>query len=80
MNSAAKGVSILFVILFLAYCNSLQPKSEGQVLAEQHCQSCHLAPHPEDIDLATWTEMILPDMFSRLAPASITMEEMTKME
>ncbi len=35
---------------------------EGETLAKQHCQSCHLLPDPSMLDAKTWEEGALPAM------------------
>ena len=35
---------------------------EGEKLAKQHCQSCHLLPEPSMLDAKTWEEGALPAM------------------
>ena len=78
MNKLQKVFPITLILLMLINCEYLKPKSEGELLAEKHCQSCHLLSEPEDIDRATWRGKILQDMFDRLPPNSITTEEINK--
>ncbi len=39
---------------------------EGEALAQQHCQSCHLLPKPESLDKRTWLLSVLPAMAPRV--------------
>jgi hypothetical protein len=50
-------------LLFTLGCNK---KSEGQILAETHCGSCHVFPEPSLLDKSTWQNNILPVMAKKL--------------
>ncbi len=57
-------LSIFFLILFYS-CQKKQ-KSEGEVLFQQQCTRCHIAPDIEDLPYDIWKEKILPDMGARM--------------
>lgn len=38
----------------------------GKALAAKHCGTCHLLPAPDQLDKATWTQHVLPNMGARL--------------
>lgn len=50
--------------LVLSFCNTNnhQTESDGSLLAEQYCGSCHLIPSPGDLNKTTWQEYVLPRM------------------
>lgn len=39
-----------------------EASAQGYQLAKQYCQSCHLLPHAEELDKATWGNFVLPKM------------------
>jgi len=39
-----------------------QPQEEGELLAQQYCQSCHLLPSPDHLDQETWLTKVFPIM------------------
>ncbi len=45
------------------FVNSLD---SGRLLAQRHCQGCHLLPVPSLLDKKTWTTGVLPNMALRL--------------
>lgn len=64
-------------VVFLFSCNQFTKNkshqqvsgaaiAKGKVLAEAHCQSCHLLPSPALLDAKTWQTGVLPAMGPRL--------------
>jgi FG-GAP-like repeat len=66
-------VAFIFVVIFFCSCKNYNRNkshaeipnasiSEGEKLAKQYCQSCHLLPDPSLLDAKTWEEGALPAM------------------
>lgn len=57
-------IYVPFILLLFA-CNSSSErasKGQGEILAQEHCASCHQLPSPEQLDKQTWASYILPRM------------------
>jgi hypothetical protein len=68
----------MFSVFLFDSCNRPAPKTEGQVIAERLCISCHLVPLPNDLNRGTWS-LVVPDMVSRLPENAISKEEFQKL-
>lgn len=68
----------LFPIFLFVSCNQPEPKSEGEVIADRLCASCHMVPKPTDLNRGTWN-LVVPDMASRLSKNAISKEEFRKL-
>lgn len=68
----------LCAIFLFVSCSKPAPKTEGQVIVERLCASCHLVPEPSDLNRATWN-LVVPDMVSRLPENAISKEEFQKL-
>ncbi len=55
----------LFLVLFL-FSRCGNDSSKGEVLAKQHCSSCHKFPTPNLLEKKTWKKGVLPEMAYRL--------------
>lgn len=58
-------VPVLMYTLLFGSCASDKPKKE-EVLYNQYCASCHLAPKIDELPKNIWENSILPDMLSRM--------------
>ena len=65
-------LAVAFTFVVDGFSTSVQ--EDGEVLAQQYCQSCHLLPVPDDLDKATWIAKVFPMMrrFMGLDPTEIT--------
>jgi FG-GAP-like repeat len=69
---AAPGIVLIYILVFSSCTSYDKNKShaevsdasirEGEKLAKQYCQSCHLLPEPSQLDAKTWEEGALPAM------------------
>ncbi len=70
------GIAIVLG-LFIASCEPdprnrlyadvpLKNIAQGKILAQKHCQSCHMLPDPQWLDAQTWVKGVLPQMGPRL--------------
>lgn len=55
----------LYLVLIFCSCNNKE-KSRNEILYEQHCARCHIAPDIQDLPKNIWKENILPDMGARM--------------
>ncbi len=53
------------LLIVLTSCAPEQPKKE-EVLFQQYCASCHIAPKIESLPKGIWRDAVLPDMASRM--------------
>ncbi|MGB8705928.1 MAG: hypothetical protein WCD31_12950 [Gillisia sp.] len=60
--------SICLLSLILSCQKKQQP--EGEILFNQQCARCHIAPYIPDLPKAIWKEKILPDMGARMGISS----------
>ncbi|MEL6122753.1 MAG: FG-GAP-like repeat-containing protein [Bacteroidota bacterium] len=57
------GVILTTVLYSMWSCSvSQHDLVRGEELAGRYCSTCHLNPSPEDLDLATWRDIVLPRM------------------
>lgn len=66
-------LSLLVLFVLVLSCQQKESGShkaiahpEGLELARIHCQSCHILPHPGELDKSTWRNEVLPKMGLRL--------------
>jgi hypothetical protein len=51
---------------FLMSCNTAEKPSKGEVLFNNHCASCHIAPAITDLPKNIWKDNVLPAMGARM--------------
>ena len=54
------------LILVVVSCKKEKPISKNEILYNQYCASCHVAPSIGDLPKDIWKNSVLPDMVSRM--------------
>lgn len=60
---------LILVILILQSCQ-IDERSRGEILYDQQCVRCHIAPNIQDLPENIWKNNILPDMGARMGIAT----------
>ena len=71
---------IFFGLILILCCDNKKTKSEGELLAETHCQSCHQRAKPSDLNRETWQKDVLPKMYERLGDSAVSKADWAKIE